>query len=191
MKTKYWEFLNEVSFDLIETNYEINYHVLNNLNVESYDFISNKDNNYSVYFMITKEEDEILSNDEFLSKYTQLNNIPTIFFSLTEKGFGKEFDTLTNNKEYLEVMGKVVYLILEFINKHNYTTYSIGEVSDKKMNFYNYYRKHFRNFSMLTGLSSFYKNRENEKTKVTYMIKLLNVVNVDEIKLDENLFLKF
>ena len=73
METKFWEFLNEISFNLNHTTYEINYHIFNELDVESYFFSKNK-NKYSVYFLITTEEDEKLSNGHKLSDYTKLES---------------------------------------------------------------------------------------------------------------------
>jgi len=155
----------------------------------SYNFISNNDNSYSVYFLITEEDNIKLSNGEFLKEYTELNNIPTIFFSLSERGFGKNFDLLTNKMEFLEVMGEVVFLILEYIKKHNYTTFSIGEVGDKKIHFYNHYRKYFKDFDILTGKSKNYIDDDNNKISAYYLVKNNNITSSNEkLKLDDNLY---
>ena len=76
--------------------------------------------------MLTNEYNEKLSNGYFLKQYCDLENIPTIFFSLTERGFGSDFDDLTDKKEFLEIMGKVIFLIREYIKKHDYKVFSIG-----------------------------------------------------------------
>jgi len=190
MKTKYDEFIKEIEFNLIETEYITNYKELRDIEVEEKQFTSKNNNLYSVYFMITEEDDEKLSNGKYLSEYTELDKIPTIFFSISERGFGENFDKLTNKKEYLEVMGKVVYIIFNYINKHNYTTYSVGELGDKKINFYNNYRKHFKEFTVLTGPSSFYTDSNDEKGTAYFLVKeKIQNENIKKIKLDENCFL--
>jgi len=190
MKTKFDEYIKEIEFNILETEYTTNYKKLNNVDVEEKTFISNDNNLYSVYFMITTEEDEKLSDNSYLINHTKLNNIPTIFFSLTERGFGENFDKLANNKEYLEVMGKVVYIILDYIKKHDYTTYTIGDVGDKKIKFYNNYRKFFKDFNIVTGKSSFYKDKDGNKGVGYYLIKNINKnIDISKIKLDENCYL--
>ncbi|MCK9417056.1 hypothetical protein M0Q97_10400 [Candidatus Dojkabacteria bacterium] len=181
---KFYNFINEIDFNIYPTDYQINNHTLNGNYIESYDFISKNHISYSVYFLITNEKNEKLSNGHFLNEYCDLN-IPTIFFSLSQREFGQNFDDLTDAKEFTEVMGKVVYCILEYINKHDYNVYSIGEVDSKKQRFYNYYRKHFKDFNILSGLSTYYKNM------AYYMIKLSEIKNenVSKIKLSDNCFL--
>ena len=173
--------INEIDFILIETEYIIN--IMSN-NIDRYDFLSNKNNSYSVYFKLTEENDIKISNDERLSKYTILNEIPTIFFSLTKRQFSDDFDDIVDKKEQLEIMGKVIFIILEYIKTHTYTTYSIGEVGEKKINFYNYYRKYFKEFEILTGKSKNYNNI------AYYLIKKENDKLPSNLKLDENTYLK-
>ena len=175
--------INEIDFNIVETEFTI----LRSDNIERYDFISKKGNSYSVYFKMTDEDDEELSNGNQLSAYTDLDKIPTIFFSLTKRGLN---DDLVDKKEQLEIMGKVVYIILEYIETNNFTTYSIGEVGDKKINFYNYYRKHFNSMEILTGKSKNYLDNDDNKKISYYLIKKENDELPEKIKLDENLYLK-
>jgi hypothetical protein len=178
------DLLTEISFEIIKTSYDISTKYLNNKEVLVYSFTSKKDNEYSVYFLMTEEEDFDI-NDKKLSDYCNLDEIPTIFFSLTKREFGESFDSLVNKQEYLEVMGKVVYLIKKYMSNHNYNVYTIGEVSDKKQDFYNNYNKYFKDFLMIKNKSQYYSTN-----KCIYLIKDLNKYNVDKIKIDENLFLK-
>jgi len=156
---KYYSFLNEMNFPIHETKYD---QKMSNSNIIGYkdyryDFITNKNNNYSVYFIMTKEKDNTVLSDGTILK----NNIiiPTIIFSLTENGLDPEtFNNLTNNYEYSEVMGKVIYIIFEFMKKYNYGVYSIGAVSNKKNIFYNYYKYHFKDWLIEYGSTINYPN---------------------------------
>jgi hypothetical protein len=181
-----WFSIYELDFNIHDTEYSIN----NIEDIIQYSFISKNDYSYSVYFKLTKEDNEHLSNGKYLKDYCDLNNIPTIFFSLTERGFGNNFDDLTSNKEFLEVMGKVVFLIKEFIQKNDYNVYTIGEVGSKKYKFYNNYRKYFSDYMILTGKSKNYLDKNNNKMNAYFMIKE-KYENVDKLRLDENLYLKF
>ena len=108
---------------------------------------------------------------------------------MTDRCFGKDFDSLTNNNEKLEIMGKIIYLINVYVNIHDYSIYSIGEVDEKKMKFYNYYRKYFKEYQILSGKSK-YCLVQNNKTSAYYMVKYTDAQNIDKIKLSENCFLK-
>jgi hypothetical protein len=139
---------------------------------------------------MTTEENELLSDGTMLGNYTNLTEIPTIFFSLSNRKFDDNFNKFTNNKEYLEVMGKVVFIILEFIKKHKYTVYSIGEVGDKKIIFYNNYRKFFNEFKILTGESANYIDN-GKKMNAYYLINTKSDLKIkDTLKLDEHCYLK-
>ena len=61
--------INEIDFNIVETEFTI----LRSDNIERYDFISKKGNSYSVYFKMTDEDDEELSNGNQLSAYTDLD----------------------------------------------------------------------------------------------------------------------
>lgn len=173
--------INEIDFNKIETIFTIHSSDM----MDRYDFVSNKGNSYSVYFKLTKEIDCVLSNGKKLLEYTILDKIPTIFFSLTERGLGDDFNKLVGKNEQLEIMGKVIYIIKEYIETNNYTTYSIGVVGDKKINVYNYYRKYFKEFEILTGNSINYM-----ENKAYYLIKKENEMLPEKLKIDENTILK-
>jgi len=149
------KFLNEMIFPSIQTTYDID---RSNNNFNTYDyrytFKTIKNNEYSVYFLMTKEEDNTTLNDG-----TILPNIiiPTILFSETKNGLDPLFfNKLTNYNEFSEVMGKVMYIILDFIKSHNFNIYSIGSVDDKKLKYYNNYINHLNDFNIINGHSVLY-----------------------------------
>lgn len=167
--------MNELDFNIINTLY--NPGIIPKTTMIYYEFLSKKGNSYRVYFRETYENDFKLNDNTYLSDYINLNNIiPTIFFSATERGFDPlTFDLLTKRNEQLDVLGRVVFLILEFINNHpKYNVYSIGEVPEKKFNFYDYYRKYFSNFDLKIGETKNYKDKNNNNTKAYYLIKKSN-----------------
>ena len=173
---KYSDFLCELNFDLIYVKPTLSYTMLDNKDVGVFTFDTRSNNYYSVYISISTEEDEEIYNTNLgkhhLSEYTELTKIPTIFYSLTSRKFGKDFDDLTNNKEYLEVIGKVGYIIRDYMDKNSqYTVYSIGGVLDKKLNFYNYYQKHFKDFVPFDGKTSNYPTM-NGKGNAEYLVKI-------------------
>lgn len=149
----------EIDWNIIPTNYSIINIVglfVNSGQDVIYRFTSNGGNSYDVYFSITHESNHLLSDGSNLYNYST-GSIPTIFFSLTERGVDPNvFDNPVNRNEYLEIMGKVVYLILEFISSHNYSVYSIGEVAFKKYKFYSNYKKYFTGFNIIEGPSDNY-----------------------------------
>lgn len=182
----FFEYLNEIDFNIISTEYAIS----KMDDIIRYTFLSNKKNSYSVYFRTTSEDNEKLSDSSNLSDYTDLNNIPTIFFSLTERNFDDNFNELTNKQEFLEIIGKVVFIILEIIRKNNYTVYSIGTVGSKNIQLYNHYRKYFNQFKIETGLSKNYIDDSNNKQYVYYLIKNKNTKKYEKVKIDNNAYLK-
>jgi len=122
-------------------------------------FISKSGTSYDVYFSLTKESNHLLSDNTNLYDYIK-SNIPTIFFSLTERGLDSlVFDNLTNKNEQFEVMGKIIWLISEFHKKYNYNVYSIGEVDEKKYKFYKYFLHNLPQFIILDGDSDNYNGK--------------------------------
>ena len=130
---KYLTFLNEMTFNQIPTQFQMfsKSSIILGYKDYKFDFTSNKGTNYSVYITMTKEKNETKMFDG-----TLLPNviIPTIYFSETKYGLDPiYFNKLTNKNEFAEVIGKVIYIILDFVkNNTEYEVYSIGEVSDKK-----------------------------------------------------------
>jgi len=161
----YGNFIKEMLFNKITTNYKTfqTESEIANFSDYRFDFYTNKLNSYSIYILMTKEK-----NNTILDDGTILPNvvIPTILFSETKHGFNPEFfNKLTNKNEFSEVMGKIIHIILEFINKNTYNIYSIGDIDNKKLNFYEYYKYHFNMFDIKIGNSINYKN------KAHYLIK--------------------
>ena len=166
------EFLNEISFNVVPTEYDPKKIIHEGNEIEENIFTSNNGNEYSVYFSITTENDIKLPNGNYLSRYTDLNKMPTIFFSLTERDFDSSFNNLTNKKEFLEVMGKVVFIIRNYIDSHDYTVYTYSTNSnDKKDIFYNYYHKEFTEFFKVNLPSLNYIINDGEYENVCYLIK--------------------
>lgn len=167
---KFLNHINEMVFDKIPTNY-LTYKsksIIPNLIDYKFDFITKKGNEYSVYVMMTKEDNLLFDDNTKLSDVI----IPTILFSETKNGLNPlYFNNLTNKNEFSEVMGKVIFIILDFINKHPYNIYSIGEVNDKKLNFYNHYKYHFNSFDIKVGNSTFYTNENGNYINAYYLIK--------------------
>jgi hypothetical protein len=154
----------ELDFKSIPTDYKIvRINPLFEANNEFdtiYQFTTKSKNSYDVYFSLTMESNHLLSNSKNLHYYT-FEYIPTIFFSLTERGLNPlNFDDLTDKNEKFEVMGKIIFLISEFINKHDYKVYSVGEVGDKKYKFYSYYLHNLPNLTMVDGESDNYGGRK-------------------------------
>ena len=72
----------------------------------------------------------------------------------------------------MEVMGKVVYIIINFISKNKqYKVFSIGEVEPSKFNFYESWLKNLPISSMETGLPDNYLDSNNKKTNAYYLIR--------------------
>lgn len=160
----------ELEFKMIETNFKeikINSILVKGERDTIYRFISNSGNSYDVYFSLTKEVGVKLKENTYITDYTN-NYIPTIFFSLTNRGLDiNTFDLLTNKNEKFEVMGKVIYLIDYFVNSNNYEVYSIGEVNIDKYRFYSYYLHNLPYFTIKEGDSNNYNGK-----MVYYLIKI-------------------
>ena len=154
----------ELEFKMVRTDYEKIKTPSLFPNISGYDdiyrFVSNKGNSYDVYFSLTNERDHILSNGKNLHSYN-IDKIPTIFFSLTERGLDSmSFDKLTGNDERLEIMGKVVWLINEYDKINNFSIYSIGEVNAKKFEFYSRYLHNISQFKIFEGDSDNYNGKK-------------------------------
>ena len=163
----------ELDFNMIETKFKeikINSLFIKDNKDTIYRFETISGNEYDVYFSLTDESGcKLIDNtsiDDITNEY-----IPTIFFSLTERGLDPNtFDVLTNNKENFEVMGKVIYIIDNFVNSNKYNVYSIGEVDDNKYRFYSYYLHNLNYFKIVEGTSYSYNGK-----MVYYLIKNNNL----------------
>jgi hypothetical protein len=160
----------ELDFKMSPTDYEIiktNPLFISGNKDDIYRFITKKNNNsYDLYFSLTYESDYTLSNGNNIKNITR-SFIPTIFFSLTERGLDvSTFDKLTDEEEKFEVMSKIFFLINEYDKIHNYKLYSIGEVDKKKYKFYSYYLYNIPQFKIVEGGSDNYNGN-----KCYYLIK--------------------
>ena len=167
---KFNEFLFEMAFESREVEYTILYKSLGGKMVEVYRFLSKNGTSYDVCFALTTEDDEELPNGDKLSDYTELDKIPTIFFSLTNRGFGEDYNDLSNKFEQFDILSKIVYIIGEYMNTHNYTVYTVGGVEEQKMKFYLNYMKHFNDYKQYDLPSKNY-SVDGGKTMAKYLIK--------------------
>lgn len=171
MIKKFYDFkLNEdLEFKMIPTQYElikISALFLPNSLDTIYRFLTKNGNSYDLYFSLTNENNHLLSNDNFIYDYTK-SEIPTIFFSLTERGLDPiNFDDLTNKGEKFEVMSKIIWLINEYDISNNFKIYSVGEVGNDKYRFYSYYLYNMPQFKIVEGASDNYNGK-----KCYYLIK--------------------
>jgi hypothetical protein len=164
---KIFDFLNfrlneELDFNMVETKFKeipIDSIFIKNEKDTIYRFITKSLNFYDLYFSLTEEFGSKLKDNTYITDYTN-DYIPTIFFSLTNRGLNVDtFDLLTNKNEKFEVMGKVIYLIDHFVQLNNYNVYSIGEVSDEKYRFYSYYLHNLPYFTIKEGTSNNYNGK--------------------------------
>lgn len=159
----------ELDFKMSPTDYEIiksNPLFIPGAKDEIYRFITTNNNSYDLYFSLTNEGDYKLSNGNNIKNITT-SLIPTIFFSLTERGLDTlTFDELTDKGEKFEVMGKIIFLINEYDKIYNYKLYSVGEVSKEKYKFYSYYLHNLPQFEILDGKSDNYNGK-----KCYYLVK--------------------
>jgi len=162
----------ELDFKMIETDFKkipIDSIFIPGEKDTIYRFFLNSGNSYDLYFSLTKEVGSKLKDSKSISDYTD-NYIPTIFFSLTNRGLNvNTFDLLTNKNEKFEVMSKVIYLIDNFVNSNNYDVYSIGEVDENKYRFYSYYLHNLPYFKIKEGTSNNYNGK-----MAYYLIKIKN-----------------
>ena len=156
------DFLNEeLDFKIIPCTYSVGSFTHNNILIDKYTFITNKQNSYTVYIHNTYESNHLFDDGTYLQDVNKYKPIPTIYFSETNRGFDQNsFDILTNNQEKFEVMGKVIFIISEFMNKNlQFNVFSVGEVDKDKFNFYKNWLKQLPITNMRIGLSDNYDNR--------------------------------
>ena len=167
--SNFFNFINEdLDFKMVETKFieiEIPSLFIPGEKDKIFRFISTKGNSYDLYFCLTLEDNCQLSNGRFIRDYD--SPIPTIFFSLTERGLDPlTFDDLTNRSEKFEVMGKITWLISQYGLKYSNNIFSIGEVDSKKYQFYLHYLHNLPQFSLTEGYSKNYGGK-----KCYYLVK--------------------
>jgi hypothetical protein len=172
-------FINEeIDFNLIPCSYT--YSIINNgiVDINTFTFITKKGNSYSVYINNTYEpnyslKDKIGKYDgTYLYNYSNGYYIPTIYFSLTSNGLNQSlFNKLTNFSETFEVMGKVCFIINQYINNNpKYKVYSIGGVDVGKMRFYLNWLSKLNISEYKIGVSSTYRDNFENPTESYYLI---------------------
>lgn len=163
----------ELDFNPIKCDYESKFINNGGLIISVFTFKSKSGVSYSVYINNTLESNHLLSNGVYLQSVNNNKSIPTIYFSETSRGLDPiYFNTLTNKGEFMEVMGKVIYIIIDFISiNKQYNVFSIGEVEPSKLNFYKNWLKNLPISSMEIGLSDYYLDSNNKKTNAYYLIR--------------------
>jgi len=166
---KYIEFINEeIEFKMFPVDYEERKDLIFNKETTIFEF-KTKNDEYSLYFSNTDERNHILSDGKYLYDYCDGKDIPTIYFSLKNRGLSIDFDVLTGYDEELTVLGSVIYLINEYDRRYNNPVYTIGYVDPKKERFYMYYLHNLKRFKLLKGDSYSY-----EGSGAYYLIKINN-----------------
>ena len=165
-------FINEeIDFNLISCSYTYSITPNPYVKINTYTFITKKGNSYSVYINNTHEPNFTLEDGTKLYDYSNGYYIPTIYFSLTSNGLDQSlFNKLTNLGETLEVMGKVCFIINEYINNNKYKVYSIGGVDKSKEKFYLNWLSKLNISDYKSGLSNTY-NINEVPTNAFYLIK--------------------
>jgi len=88
----------ELDFKIIPTKYISKY--INGVN--TFTFITNKNNSYTVYIEETIESNHLLNNGESLQDINNNKPIPTIYFSESNRILDPStFNNLTNYSEYI------------------------------------------------------------------------------------------
>ena len=161
----------EIDFNLIPCTYTYSITPNPNVKINTYTFITKKGNSYSVYVNNTHEPNFTLNDGTKLYNYSNGYYIPTIYFSLTSNGLNQNlFNKLTNFGETLEVMGKVCFIINQYINNNpKYKVYSIGGVDKSKEKFYLNWLSKLNISDYKSGLSNTY-NINGTPTDAYYLI---------------------
>lgn len=161
----------EINFNIIPCAYTYSITPNPYVKIDTFTFITRKGNSYSVYINNTYEPNFPLNDGTNLHNYSKGYYIPTIYFSLTSNGVNSPyFNNLTNLGESLEVMGKVCFIINEYINNNpKYKVYSIGGVNNSKENFYKNWISKLNITEYKVGLSKTYLIN-NLPSKAYYLI---------------------
>lgn len=136
----YKEFINEVIYTPLHTDYNITTRVSNFLNTEKdyvFNFKTNSNTDYILEFMYYQDTigpciNRNLYNISFTTKEQYDEFVTTNNY--------QDYEKETDKKEYNELMKRCIYLFSEFHNnfgKHRYAVYVIGETEKKiKIDFY-------------------------------------------------------
>lgn len=167
---KYDNFINEeIDFNLINCQFDRNFIDNFGISINCFTFITNRDNSYTVYIHNTVESNHLLESGILLQSINNNKQIPTIYFSETSRGLDpRYFNLLTNKSEFMEVMGKVIYIINEFINNNKqYDVFSVGGIDDKRFEFY---KNWMRNLS-ISRIEMGFSDNYDKNNKTYYLIR--------------------
>lgn len=176
MILRFEDFINEeIEFNLIPCGYTSSKISHLGYDIDSFTFTTNKQNSYTVYIHYVIESNHRLDDGTLLQNLNKNKDgiIPTIYFSESDRGLDPEsFDVLSNKGEFMEVMGKVIFIISDFINKNiQYSLFSIGEVSEGKENFYRNWLKNLDISDIKIGPSDNYFDKNGNPIKSYYLVK--------------------
>lgn len=163
----------EMDFDIIPCVYQSGTINRGDLIIKTFTFRSESNTQYTVYINETHESNHLLSDNTYLQDINNQRPIPTIYFSETSRGLNPlTFGSLTNKNEFMDVMGKVIFIIKDFMTTNKqYVVFSIGEVGEKKFKFYKNWLKKLPISNLLIGRSDFYFDEIGNKTNAYYLIR--------------------
>lgn len=166
MIIEFLDFLNEIDTKKISTPYKfeiVPHDLYPNDVVYRYIFETMKNNTYVLDFEPFYEEitDSNIFLDSSKNKYNvdgvECAKIISIEFTL----YGRtedNYETLTNFDEKYDVIGRISYLVDNFMLSYpHYDIFIIGYVNSKKEKLYSNYNKLFKNFEMFRGKSEFFQ----------------------------------
>ncbi len=164
----------ELDFNPIPCSYNSGNKTYNNIPIKTFEFLSKNNISYTVYIHLTKESNHLLTNETYpngilLHNINGNDPIPTIYFSETSRGLSSNtFDDLTKNNEPMDVMGRIVFILNDYMNSVNYKVFSVGGVNTSKYRFYSHWLKNLPISEILIGDSN---NYTDKKYKAYYLIR--------------------
>ena len=167
----------ELDFNPILCSYNSKNTFSNGTYIETFEFLSKNNISYTIYIHLTKESNHLLKNETYpdgilLHNINGNNQIPTIYFSETSRGLDFEtFDDLTKYNEPMDVMGRIIFILNDYINNTNYKVFSVGEVGENKFNFYKRWLKNLPISDLLIGGSDNYIDKSKKKIKAYYLVR--------------------
>lgn len=127
-------------------------------------FKTNSGAEYKLDLMRLKEDDIIINNQSILDLSTSKNEKGADIFAIsyTLKSINlTNYDKSTNKNEHYEVLGKVCYLLKEFMQKYpQYNIFCFGNLDQKRDTFYSNYLKLFKEFNYYKVPSNYSHNGE-------------------------------
>lgn len=167
----------ELDFNPIPCTYTSSDIMYNNIPIKTFEFLSKNNISYTIYIHLTTESNHLVENEKnpngiFLQSINGNNPIPTIYFSETSRGLNyNTFGVLTKYNEQMDVMGRIIFILNDYINSVNYKVFSIGRVDTNKYRFYSYWLKNLPISEVLIGDSDNYTDTFGKKDKAYYLIR--------------------